>query len=170
MDGTSSTFFSFENNYGVCSRNLEVKDGENVYWKLSRKYHLGEVLPTGFAVQGEICGPNIQKNRLQLTEYDLFVFNVYDICNRKYLDYEEFIRFTTAMGLKRVPVLTDNFIFDSRVHTVDFLLEMAKGKYIGTTNDREGIVIRPVIETYSNVLKGRLSFKVLNNDALLLED
>ena len=53
---------------------------------------------------------------------------------------------------------------------------MAKGKYEGTKygqgqlHNREGIVIRPVIESYSEVLRGRMSFKVLNTDYLLRED
>ena len=49
---------------------------------------------------------------------------------------------------------------------------MAKGKYIGGKS-REGIVIRPTVETYSPTihkkygLRGRMSFKVLNNDFLI---
>jgi hypothetical protein len=55
---------------------------------------------------------------------------------------------------------------------MDQLVEMAKGKY-ESGQSREGIVIRPVIECYSpsidnhsSSLRGRMSFKVLNNDAL----
>jgi len=174
MDGTSGTFYSTavdsstpdESGFGVCSRNLEIKDGDNPYWRVARKYNLEKVLPLGFAIQGEVCGPGIQKNPMKLTEYDLFVFNVYDYVNRKYLGYDEFVAFVNKLGLKRVPCITDQFVFDRNRHSLNYLLEMAKGKYDGTTNDREGIVIRPVVEAYSDVLKGRLSFKVLNNDYL----
>lgn len=169
VDGTSSTFVVHDNELHVCSRNLEVKDGENVYWKMARKYNLAN-LPIDIAVQGEICGPGIQKNRLGLTEPDLFIFSVYDVVNRRYFDYDEYVRFTEGLGLKRVPLITAGFTFDKSIHTLEYLLEMAKGTYFGTNSDREGIVIRPMIESYSNILKGRMSFKVLNNDYLEKEE
>jgi len=50
------------------------------------------------------------------------------------------------------------------------LLEMAKGFYIGTTKRKEGIVVRPLMNLHSNVLKGRMSFKVVNNDYLLKDE
>jgi hypothetical protein len=70
-------------------------------------------------------------------------------------------------GLKMVPVEKE-CVFD---FTLDQLLEMAKGKYT-SGQKREGIVIRPVLETYSKHIdetygqRGRMSFKVLNNDYL----
>ena len=48
---------------------------------------------------------------------------------------------------------------------------MAKGNYPGTTNRREGIVVRPLKQMRSEALGGsRLSFKVLNNDFLLKDE
>lgn len=48
--------------------------------------------PRGFRVktarlQGELCGPGIQKNRLGLAEVDLFVFSVHDTRTGHYLDH-----------------------------------------------------------------------------------
>ena len=57
-----------------------------------------------------------------------------------------------------------NFEYDS----VDVLLERAKGKYTSGMN-KEGIVIRPIEPTYSKIIEGPLSMKVLNNDYLLKE-
>jgi hypothetical protein len=51
--------------------------------------------------------------------------------------------------------------------TIERLLKMAEGKYEGTRNEREGIVIRPVETTFSEVLQGRMSFKVVSNRFLL---
>jgi hypothetical protein len=45
----------------------------------------------------------------------------------------------------------------------------ARGTYVGTTNRKEGVVVRPVREAHSPTLGGHLSFKVLNNDFLLAE-
>jgi hypothetical protein len=56
---------------------------------------------------------------------------------------------------------------DSFDFTIEQLLEKAKGIYEGTKNLREGIVIRPVDEMYSRVMRGRMSFKALNNDYLV---
>jgi hypothetical protein len=48
---------------------------------------------------------------------------------------------------------------------------MAEGKYAGTKNEREGIVVRDVESSRSETLDGNLlSFKVLSNKYLLKED
>jgi RNA ligase (TIGR02306 family) len=174
LDGTSATFVNTQRDsevdIHVCSRNLSLKETEeNVYWKMLRQYHLDAVLAKvgAFAIQGEVVGEGIQKNRLGIKGQDLYVFNVFDIKNQKYLNYKDFIDFCATYGLKTVPI--------ERVCTFDFtfeqLLEMAKGKYASGKN-REGIVIRPTTEMYSKLIddkygmRGRLSFKVLNNDYL----
>jgi len=43
-------------------------------------------------------------------------------------------------------------------------------EYTGTRNRKEGIVVRPLVETPSATLSGRLSFKVINNDYLLKDE
>lgn len=166
MDGTSGTFY-FNDEFGVCSRNLEFTDeGDNTYWKVAKKYDMrNKVSIARWAYQGEVCGPSIQKNRLGLKDHDLFIFNLYDIEKGKYHDYETMKTFCQHSGFKMVPVDYVG-IFDPS-WDIPKLLEMAKGTYPGTNKPREGIVIRPVVETHSEVLKGRLSFKVINNDFLL---
>jgi len=54
-------------------------------------------------------------------------------------------------------------------HTQESLLTLAEGKYPGTDNEREGLVVRPRRETISPTLNGRLSFKVISNRFLLRE-
>jgi RNA ligase (TIGR02306 family) len=51
--------------------------------------------------------------------------------------------------------------------SVDSLLKLAEGNYEGTSGPREGIVIRPMEEVFSPAMKGRLTFKVVNNTYLL---
>ena len=102
---------------------------------------------------------------MKLPEVELFVFNVYNIKQGKYLDYNDFIEFCSKYGLKTVPVIgITNFNF-----SVNELINMAKGKYQGTESHREGIVIRPLINCYSKILGTKLSIKVINNDYLLDE-
>lgn len=168
MDGTSGTFFRYKDVFGVCSRNILLEpDSDNIYNSISKKYNLDKVIPEGFAIQGEICGPGIQQNRLGLAEPTLYVFNIWDIVNSKYLDYEEFRELCQDLGLTKVPTIEEGLDFH---YTQEELLELAKGKYPNTSNDREGIVVRAQKETYCRGLSNnRMSFKVLNNDYLLNE-
>ena len=57
----------------------------------------------------------------------------------------------------------------SFAHDQASLRALAEGKYPGTTNEREGIVIRPREERFSAALNGRLSFKAISNTYLLDE-
>jgi len=167
INGTSATFSIFNGEIDVCSRNISLKESEgNIYWKMFKENDIEGILGRcgkNIAIQGEIAGPGIQENMLQLEKHKLFVFNVYDIDKAEYLGYSEFIEFCEKNNLTTVPIICNDLIFDL---TLDQLLIMAKGFYPDTKNHREGIVIRPLMETYSNVLGGRLSVKVLNNDYL----
>jgi hypothetical protein len=67
-------------------------------------------------------------------------------------------------GIPAVDVIEEGESFQ---HTQETLLALAEGKYPGTNNEREGIVVRPHRETISATLNGRLSFKVISNRFLL---
>lgn len=163
INGSSMTVYNRDGEFGVCSRNLDLKETEgNSYWNVANFYDLKNKLPKNMSLQGEIAGPGIQKNPLNLKTHDLFVFNLFDVVNSKYLNFKEAKDIAESIGLKFVPVEYIG-IFD---FSLEKLLEMAKGMYPGTKNFKEGIVIRPVIETYSEYLKNRLSIKVINNDYL----
>lgn len=170
LDGTSATYAHKNGEFDVCSRNLSLKEDEtNIYWKLAAKYDLLNKLKQkgNYALQVEICGPGIQKNPAGLKEVDIFAFNVFNIDEARYLDFEEFKAFCEDIGVPVVPVIDARVVF--KEITLEELLEMAKGVYEGTKTAREGIVIRPVKETYSETIKGRLSVKVCSNDYLLKE-
>jgi RNA ligase (TIGR02306 family) len=167
LDGTSFTGIYLNKELRVCSRNLELKDGDDVYWRVAHNLNLEEKLGKydgNIAVQGEICGEGIAKNPLGLKGQHLFLFNIYDIDAHKYLDYLQFALTAKNLGLKTVPILEVKTNFNM---TIDELLKYAEGHYTGTKNNREGIVVRPVVETFSKVLQGRMSFKVINNQFLL---
>lgn len=165
MDGTSGTFIKSQGELHVCSRNLSLKETEgNTYWDIYNRI----IKPVfdemdDVCIQGEICGPGIQKNRLGLSKTTLYVFNVYDIANRRFLNYRELVEFCKRYGLEMVPVL-DVRVFDFA--GTDQLLKLAVGKY-ESGYPQEGIVIRPTEEFYSQTLQSRASFKVINNDFLL---
>ena len=167
MDGTSATYANKDGDIFVCSRKMSLKINEenkdNLYVKMFYKYDIEKVLNESgnIAIQGEICGPGIQGNRMCFKENKFLVFNVWDIDKQKYFDYSDMIVFCNLYNLETVPLIKYPHFLP---HTMEEWIETAKGKYEDTNNNREGIVVRPSIETNSKALKGRLSFKVINND------
>jgi len=165
-DGTSLSFVHFNNEINVCSRSRMLKEFDdkgktNKYWEVVKRYNMLESIPKmgNFAIQGELCGPSIQTNPMGLKDFDLFVFQVYDIEQHRYLDYAEFIEFCSVANLKTVPVLEVGEQFG---YTLQNLKDLSIGLYDGTSNQREGIVIRPQKECFSKALEGRMSFKIIN--------
>lgn len=166
-DGTSATFaVAPDGEFLVCSRNQTKDRGDCVYWRMAAKYNLEEKLKLtpGLSIQAEICGPGIQKNKLSLKEHEIRVFNILD--RGRYLGHDVVAALCCAMELPMVDEIERGESFE---HSKETLLAMAEGKYPGTQNEREGIVVRPLEERYSPRLKGRLSFKVISNRFLLKE-
>ncbi|MEW6087057.1 MAG: RNA ligase (ATP) [bacterium] len=166
IDGTSVTYYKHNNEFGVCQRNWELKETTVIYWKLAMEFDIRNKLAEGFSIQGEIAGEGVQGNPLKLKGQHLFIYNVWDIKNNKYLDYKDFICFVAAMGLKTVPIINDNFVL---MHTVDSLLAMAEGNSAISSNPREGLIFRPLSEQrdYINGAISRLSFKAISNSYLI---
>jgi RNA ligase (TIGR02306 family) len=169
LDGASTSMFIKDGVFGVCSRNLELLETKgNTLWEVAKKYDIENklrALNRNICLQGEICGNGIQKNPYKLKDQDVFFFSIFDIDAYKYLDYDEMKSVIMSMQLKSVPqveCITLN-------HTVDELVEMAKGKSALSDSLREGIVVRPLIEERDSEL-GRLSFKVINQEYLLSEE
>lgn len=164
-DGTSATYVVFENEHHVCSRNLSKKETEeSVYWKKYYDCDIKRFLNENpyLALQGEIIGGSIQSNPMQIEGFKLLIFNIYNIEIGRYLGYDEMTEVLSKYPqIERVPFLT-RMVFNGM--TQEKLKEMAKGFYDGTKNHREGIVIRPVKEMYSQTLRGRCSFKTINDD------
>lgn len=169
MDGTSITAFYINNEFGVCSRNQTIKDdGTSFVYEYMKKHCIPEKLSSlnrNIVLQGEMCGPGIQKNRLSLKEYTWYLFNVLDGDTMELLPFDDFIKITESLDILHVPVEETGNSFN---YTVDELIERAKGKYPSGQN-KEGIVVRPLVPVFNNHLQKELSFKVLNNDFLLKE-
>ena len=159
LDGTSATYAIKDKDYHVCSRgNSWFEDDKSLYWNVSKMYNIQDKLLSmgkNLAIQGEICGPGIQKNRLDLKHHDLFVFDVFDIDKYEYFGYDQLCEFCQHLGFIMVPVECV-LVFD---YNLPELIYMAKGNY-KSGKKKEGIVIRAI----NNNVIGRLSFKVLNND------
>ena len=172
LDGSSMTVF-FRNNamddagdfiaeFGVCSRNLQLKETEgNSFWGAARRYNLEEkltALDRNIAIQGELCGVGIQGNKYKLTGIDFYVFTIYDIDKGEYLTSTERLELCEKLGLKHVPVITKLSLIN---YNIDVLLTLAEGKSrINTNTEREGIV-------FKNIQNPQLHFKAISNKFLM---
>lgn len=160
-DGTSCTIYFCGGVFGVCSRNMELKEGDNIYWKMAKKYKIeesfrlfGNNINWNVALQMEIVGPGIQKNPMKLKENEIRLFSVWDLDRKKYVEIDSY---ALLFNIPTVRYLHKNVVFNYT--TNDALREMAAGNY-KSGSKREGIVIRPVQE---QILNGaRVSFKVIN--------
>ena len=163
LDGTSGIAYYIDGKIGCCSRNKEIKDeSDALYWVPVYRYGLKEKfakLGRNLVLTGEICGPGIQRNKLRMSEIEWFVFDVKDWDANKYLPYDEAVALCAELGLSIVPLEERGEHFD---YSLEVLLEKAKGKYPSGL-DKEGIVVRSAVSPKA------ISFKVLNNDALLKE-
>lgn len=161
LDGTSMTVFINEDKVGVCSRNYELKEGDNTYWTIVKKLEIDKKLKTlgrNIAIQGELMGPGIQKNREQFKEHKFFVFNVYDIDTKEFLLPEKRRELVAHLNLTHVPILETNDKFKS---SIEEYLEASDIKSIHH-NIAEGVV-------YKHTLRNDVSFKCINNRYLLSE-
>jgi RNA ligase (TIGR02306 family) len=174
MDGSSLTAYLKDDQFGICSRNMELKDTVgNKYWSIAHKLALEEKMRDwsriygfgNFAVQGELCGPGIQANRIGLKENDLFLFNVWSIDEHHHRSFETVREFSKLSGIKHVPVVFEGkFTFN----TLEELLQFSDEQVYPSGHPAEGVVWRSIDESPSKILHGdRLSFKVISNKFLL---
>lgn len=171
-DGTSFSTFIHNGEVGVCSRNLmlDLTDEGNVYVEMFKKYNLEEMfksLNRNLVIQAEVIGPGIQKNRLNVSEKQIQVFDIFDIDTHRYFDYHDLMLFCDCHKLPEVTTASDDFIFDKEKHDLDFFIKMTERQYNGTKQQIEGLVFTPFNERYSPSLRSRLRFKVINPNYLL---
>ncbi|MFN0033797.1 MAG: RNA ligase (ATP) [Saprospiraceae bacterium] len=167
LDGSSVTYFTKKGHFGVCSRNLELlEDPDNSIWQVARALDLENklaALDKDYALQGEIVGEAIQKNKYRLRGQQVFFFNVFDIDAYRYLDFAECQAMLLHLGLSSVPVLETGYALSNDIAV---LVEKSVGKSVLNADaQREGIVIRPLTERQDMI--GRVSFKAVNPEFLL---
>lgn len=164
VHNSSKTVFLKDDIFGVCSRNLELKDEPgNAYWQTARKLDIeGSLRREGFndiALQGELIGPGVQGNIYKLKELDFRVFNVFLIDKGQYLSYNLMYKVCEAIGLRCVPQIYQEFKLPN---SVDELLELAEGQSVLAPVEREGLVFRTDDRS--------ISFKAISNKYLSKKD
>lgn len=180
LDGSSVTMFfsrkiDQENPFGVCSRNLRLKpQGEGgvvpLAWRMAEKYSMDTKIQaanvssgTELAFQGELVGPGVNGNRDRRTEHEWFVFQIYDIVNRRYLTPSETRFICKTLEIPYVPVIEKyKPVFHDFADSAS-LLAYAEGK-TASGHEREGLVFK------STSADGpRITFKAVSNRYLLKE-
>lgn len=161
IDGTSATFYLKENEFGVCSRGLElIETPENTFWKIARQFKLEDVLKSigkNIALQGEIFGEGIQSNKYKIKGQSICFFSLFNIDNYNYCSMSELMDLCNTFQLPIVPIIDNSFTLPE---TIEELLNFANGKSVlNEQTKREGIVLR--------TLDSKISFKTISNEFLL---
>jgi len=163
LDGSSMTAYLYQGEFGVCSRNLDLKEDENnSFWKAARANDLEEKLRhigRNLALQGELIGEGIQKNPYALKGQQFYLFDIYDIDAGRYLNAIERQELTPDLQVNHCPVLDRTSLTDQSQAS---LLAMAEGKSaLNAKTEREGLVFK--------CLNAEVSFKAISNKFLLAE-
>lgn len=173
MDGSSHSVGIDENGFHVTGHNYEYKDdGNSPFYEFIKEIGLREKMEdfaaenglTAFTIQGELCAPGIQKNRLKLTKPAWYVFTIRE--NGKRVGLEQMLEICRILQLESVPIEEVGMDLPSKYPTVEALLERADGNY-PNGGKKEGIVIRPTEPVYSERISAALSMKVVSNRYLL---
>ena len=167
LDGSSMTVYLRDGEFGVCSRNLELKPSEtNSLWKVAVRNDLELKLRRvnrNLALQGELIGEGIQGNPYKQKGQEFFLFDIYDIDASKYLTPAERNAFVEEHNIKHVPVLAFGAeLWDTLgINSIDGILKFAEGKSVmGMIGcEREGLVFK------SKAMQ--CSFKAISNKFLL---
>jgi RNA ligase (TIGR02306 family) len=163
LEGSSMTCYLIDGVFGVCSRNLDLKETEdNTFWQVARRDDIEDKMKicrlNDFAIQGELIGPGIQGNIYKLNNPEFRVFDMYDIKAGAYLYPHDRRAQIMVMGLQHAPLLLVDK--DLGVGSIDEILQSAEGKSkLNDRQEREGIVFKEV--------NGGMSFKAISNSYLL---
>ena len=173
MDGSSHSVSVDENGFHVTGHNYEYKDdGNSPFYELVKSIGLQQKMESfavenglkAFTIQGELCAPGIQKNRLKLTKPEWYVFTIRE--NGKRAGLKRMLEICDRLQLNRVPIEEVGIDLPGKYPTVDALLERADGNY-PNGGKKEGIVIRPTEPIYCERIGAELSMKVVSNKYLL---
>lgn len=172
LDGSSLTIYRKGRRFGCCSRNFsKKKDPTDRFWAPAIRLDLEKKMKSdpmfdNLALQGELCGPGIQKNKYRLNYYEYFVFRIFDIKERKFLPWYSVKDICVRLHVQTVPCI-DFAKPITDFNTVADIVKFAEGESWVTNSglaEREGLVFVTQREDT------RISFKAISNNFLLKEE
>jgi RNA ligase (TIGR02306 family) len=165
LHGSSMTVYFNNGDFGVCSRNIDLKESEeNAFWNMAKLLNLKEKLETygkNIALQGELIGNGIQGNQYYLPGHGFHIFDVYDIdAGGKMLPGERqaVLRDLGLQFVNEVPQLLPRYKFSPET-TISDVLKMAESYSMLNGSEREGLVFKSLTRDFS--------FKAISNKWLL---
>lgn len=173
MDGSSHSIGLDEEGFHVTGHNYEYKDdGKSPFYEFVKSRGLEQKIHSyaeknglkTFTIQGELCAPGIQQNRLRLLKPEWYVFTIRE--NGKRVGLERMLKICRELDLENVPIEEVGMDLPSKYPTVESLLERADGSY-PKGGKKEGIVIRPTEPVFCPLISASLSMKVVSNRYLL---
>jgi RNA ligase (TIGR02306 family) len=166
LEGTNFSVHINSENVFVNSRTRTIREyDDNTYWSVAKKQnvidfakHLVSKWKKPVTIYGEMIGPNIQKNIYKKAHHEVFFFDI--SIGFQWLNPEQFIgeisEFYVNPYTRIVPILHIGILSDWLKNKT--VKEASNGESIMTKGvRREGIVLRPWIETHSEI--GRLILK-----------
>lgn len=165
LEGSSMTVARINDEFLVCSRNLNLTETEgNTLWALARKYDIETKMISenlnNLAIQGECIGEGVEDNHYNIKGQDFYVYSIYNIVIGEYLIPTDRKTLCEKLGLKHVPII--EFIEGTDLYgtSIDQLLMISNGKsQINPSKLREGLVYKQVTS--------QAHWKAVSNEYLL---
>ena len=144
MEGSASSYVIRKNKLLCFSHNFFNDSG--CWGKVAKIYDMKSALKkidkhfkTSVAIQGEICGPGIQKNIYNFPDFKFFLYGAYDIKTGRRMNVDELNIIAEIGKFDQVPFLGTSKILGS----VDEMLENCNGDSVfKDAKMREGVVWR----------------------------
>lgn len=161
----SRNFFKSENVKTKDSQGNElVIESTNQWWQVARDYDLATKLVQypNLVFFGECAGAQkgyrydakIVDGQLKCA---LYLFDIWDLNTKRYLDYDLFMEICSKLELPTVPELYRGFWTDKEA-----MYALAEGNTLtGGKHIREGFVLRTVKERFEPKLQGRMQLKLI---------
>lgn len=134
---------------------IKAPSSSNYFWQIAYDLKLEQMLSSvpGMIFFGEVFGAtqDLNYNVKTKSRLDFLVFDVYDVKNQKYLDFNDGKSLAEHIGLQWVPILYKGKWNDS-------LRDFCEGKSTLATHVREGFVVRPIHERWNKEI-GRVILK-----------
>jgi RNA ligase (TIGR02306 family) len=164
IHGMNSRFTYQDGKMYAGSRNHWVKEGDNVFWRLLDLVPWIKVfcqLNPNVILYGEIFGAVQKGYNYGLNQKVPYGFRAFDVyADGRFLNYDD------ALGGAKSDFLVPVLYRGPYSHEVVEKLMNGESTLPGAAHIREGVVIKPVIERFSDRLHGRLILKAVSIDYL----
>jgi hypothetical protein len=168
LHGSSCRFVHTGRKFHIGSRTMFRSDSGNVWERVAKQYKLEEILKRypGLVLFGEVYGSKVQDLTYGCApgEVKFAAFDLMDLKTREYMDPAAFSLWCAVNGVPAVPQLYVGPFEREKV------LAMAEGKSTLAGHVREGIVIKPMVETREVRGLGRKVLKYVGQGYLLRKE